>query len=123
MPRIVIAEYNEPQRLSLVIQLTGLSPGKNYEVHDAEDGEGAFELIQRLESLDLLITDIEMPRLDGYGLIKRLGGAGYTNPVLVLATYFDRAKVDYNGTIEFISKMDTSGYGIIKEAVARLLNE
>lgn len=42
-----------------------------YESHDtllAEDGRQALELIER-EDPDLLITDLRMPELDGFGLI------------------------------------------------------
>ena len=42
-----------------------------YEVHTASDGEEALESI-RAGRPDLLITDCQMPRLDGLGLIQRL---------------------------------------------------
>ncbi|AQR61782.1 response regulator [Brevundimonas sp. LM2] len=37
----------------------------------AEDGLGALEALAR-DSYDLLLVDLEMPRLDGYGLLERL---------------------------------------------------
>lgn len=37
----------------------------------AEDGLGALDALAR-ESYDLLLVDLEMPRLDGYGLLERL---------------------------------------------------
>ena len=37
----------------------------------AEDGLAALEALQ-VQTYDLLLVDLEMPRLDGFGLLKRL---------------------------------------------------
>ena len=42
-----------------------------YEVRIAADGEEAWELIQA-ELPDILVTDCQMPRLDGLKLVERL---------------------------------------------------
>jgi CheY-like chemotaxis protein len=42
-----------------------------YQVITAGDGEEAFETT-RNETFDLIVTDIEMPRLDGFALTRRL---------------------------------------------------
>ncbi len=42
-----------------------------FQVTTANDGQAAWESIQA-EPPQLLITDLQMPRLDGLGLIKRL---------------------------------------------------
>lgn len=42
-----------------------------YEVRCASDGEEGWELIQQ-QAPDMLITDYQMPRLDGLGLIERI---------------------------------------------------
>jgi DNA-binding response OmpR family regulator len=42
-----------------------------YEVETAGDGQEAWELIQRRVP-DLLITDCQMPRLNGFGLTQKL---------------------------------------------------
>ena len=44
----------------------------NYEVILANDGEAGWELLTVDDRIDMLITDIQMPRLDGYGLICRV---------------------------------------------------
>jgi len=43
-----------------------------YEVLTACDGREALELLQRGDRVDLVITDIEMPVLDGFGLLAAL---------------------------------------------------
>ena len=42
-----------------------------YDVETASNGEEAWEIIQR-NPPDMLITDCQMPRLDGFGLTKRI---------------------------------------------------
>jgi CheY-like chemotaxis protein/class 3 adenylate cyclase len=44
---------------------------EGYEVASANDGEEAIELAKRLAP-DLVITDVEMPKVDGYGVCKAL---------------------------------------------------
>ena len=53
----------------------------------AEDGEKGLEVFSR-EAPDVVITDINMPRMDGYGVINAIRGgkANRTVPILVLTT-------------------------------------
>lgn len=59
-----------------------------YDVSVAEDGEAALARLDADETPDLLITDINMPRLDGFGLIAavREKPALRDLPILVLTT-------------------------------------
>lgn len=43
-----------------------------FELVDAEDGESAWEQLRKDSSIEVLISDIEMPKLDGYSLICRI---------------------------------------------------
>lgn len=43
-----------------------------YDVVLANDGEAGWEMLTRDDRIEMLITDIQMPRLDGYGLICRV---------------------------------------------------
>jgi DNA-binding response OmpR family regulator len=56
-----------------------------YDVHIAHDGQEAWEAIQA-EKPDLLITDFQMPRLDGLSLVQRLREDPNTHdlPVILL---------------------------------------
>ena len=58
-----------------------------FDVVQAEDGVEALEWLAVNEA-DVVITDINMPRLDGFGLIERLrGGSRHRDrPILVLTT-------------------------------------
>lgn len=60
---------------------------QGFEVAQAEDGLAALDWLA-LNEVDVVITDINMPRLDGFGLIERLrGGSRHRHrPILVLTT-------------------------------------
>ncbi|MCM1023486.1 MAG: response regulator transcription factor [Prevotella sp.] len=54
-----------------------------YTVLECEDGEEAIELFGK-NRVDLLITDVMMPRTDGFELVRELREAGYDTPVLMI---------------------------------------
>lgn len=61
---------------------------EGYVVHEAEDGVEALEWLASNDGPDFLITDINMPRLDGFGLIEQLSTktAYSALPIFVLST-------------------------------------
>jgi two-component system OmpR family response regulator len=63
----------------------------------AEDGEVALEFIDR-EQIDLVISDIMMPKLDGYDLVKALRDSGYNMPILMVTAkeMFEHKKKGFN---------------------------
>ena len=56
-----------------------------YDVRIASDGQEAWELIEA-ETPDVLVTDCQMPRLDGFGLVQRVRENPRTRhlPILML---------------------------------------
>ncbi len=61
--------------------------GAGYQVVEAVDGQDAFEKAQ-LQSFDLILTDQNMPRLDGLALTRKLRDHPQfkTIPILMLTT-------------------------------------
>ncbi len=61
--------------------------GAGYNVIEAADGQEALDKA-RGESVDLVLTDQNMPRMDGLTLVQKLRGlASYaTTPILILTT-------------------------------------
>lgn len=59
----------------------------NFVVHLAEDGIHGLEVLETCEP-DVIITDINMPRLDGFGFVQavRNGNHGSHLPILALTT-------------------------------------
>lgn len=60
---------------------------QGFEVAQAEDGVAALDWLAS-NDCDVIITDINMPRMDGFGLIERVraGGPHVHRPILVLST-------------------------------------
>jgi CheY-like chemotaxis protein len=69
--RIVLLAEDDPMILAFVHSVLR---SHGYRVLLAADGIDALRLAGRvgLENIDLLLTDIEMPRLDGIALVSRL---------------------------------------------------
>ena len=83
MPSILAVD--DSQSMRQIVSFTLKSAG--YEVVEAVDGEDAYEKACR-RSFHLVLTDQNMPRLDGIGLTRRLRGHpdfGAT-PILILTT-------------------------------------
>lgn len=82
--RILTVDDSHSMRALLRMTLSG----NGYEVVEAEDGLAALDWLESNE-VDLIITDINMPRMDGFGLIERLRGEQRRHvdrPILVLTT-------------------------------------
>ena len=65
--RALIADDSRIVRATLAKHLHAL-----FEFSEAHDGEEAWDALLRDDSIALLITDLTMPRLDGYGLLRRM---------------------------------------------------
>ena len=67
--------------------------GANFDVVEAEDGVHALE-VAKGRKLDLIITDVNMPRMDGLTLVARLRALPEFKftPILVLTTESDPSK-------------------------------
>lgn len=65
-----------------------------HEVAEAVDGEQAMALIGRTSRIDLVITDLNMPKMDGIGLIKAIRShpSYRATPILILTTEGDATK-------------------------------
>lgn len=61
--------------------------GAGFEVLEAEDGVKALGVLAT-HRVDLIITDINMPNMDGVTLVKRVrsGGSHASTPILILTT-------------------------------------
>lgn len=65
--RAIIADDSRIVRATLTKHL-----GDLFEFSEAHDGEEAWDSLLRDEEIALLITDLTMPRLDGYSLLRRM---------------------------------------------------
>ncbi len=74
---VVDDERNIRTGLGKALELDG------YEVHLASDGQEALELVTSNE-IDLVITDLKMPRVSGEELLKRVVSTNPAIPVIIL---------------------------------------
>jgi two-component system, cell cycle sensor histidine kinase and response regulator CckA len=81
---------------------------KGYNVIEAESGEAALEVIRNAtEKIDLLITDVVMPRLDGLGLAREVREICSDIKVIFISGYAEdafRQRLDSDTDIAFLSK-------------------
>jgi two-component system chemotaxis response regulator CheY len=65
-----------------------------FRVLQAVDGVHGLEMLEADDAPDVIITDINMPRLDGFGFIEgvRQDARHRATPILVLTTESDSAK-------------------------------
>lgn len=120
-PLILIADDRPSSRelLRLVLERAG------YAVIEAEDGEKALDRA-RAGNPDLVLLDLQMPVLDGYGVLAALRGEErFRNlPVLALtasAMRGDRERIMDAGFTDYLAK--PAGSEVLRETVARLLRE
>ena len=76
---ILVAEDDHAIRTLITTKLKQ----ENYTIYIAENGEEALSLMEK-HQVDLLISDIMMPVMDGYALVKALRETKYTLPILMI---------------------------------------
>ena len=78
---------------------------EGYLVREAGDGLQALSLLDK-DNFDLVISDILMPHLNGYGLLARIRIKWPNLPVLLTSGYLsqDAAKTMLKGSAHFIPK-------------------
>jgi two-component system sensor histidine kinase and response regulator WspE len=104
--------------------LASLLDAVGFEVTTAADGEEAFERLKK-EPVELVVTDLEMPRLDGFGLTRRLKAHPTLSrlPVVIVTTRgsaSDRQQGMEAGADAFITKGDLVRQDLV-DVVSRLL--
>ncbi|MFO1469877.1 MAG: response regulator [Turneriella sp.] len=79
-----ILAVDDSETMRQMVKLT-LMAG-NHKVVLADDGEDGLSKYLSTTNFDLVITDINMPKMDGIGLIKEIRSRNNTIPILALTT-------------------------------------
>jgi diguanylate cyclase (GGDEF)-like protein len=110
--------FNEKQRLlivddSKVIRVTARKILRDhFETIEAVDGENAWEILTSDEPVSLVVSDLTMPNLDGFGLLKRIRSSQHPHvrdlPVIIITgandTESTMERARQAGATDFIGK-------------------
>lgn len=102
MVRILVAEDDESTRTLMCAVLNRAG----FETIGASNGEAALNALDR-EHIDLLITDVMMPGLDGFELTRELREARFNLPILMVTAKHlpkDRRQGFIVGTDDYLVK-------------------
>ncbi|MCG6186915.1 MULTISPECIES: response regulator transcription factor [Maribellus] len=104
MKKILIVD-DKPSISRLIVQFLS----KTFEVTTKEDGLQALSWLQEGNIPDLIITDLQMPNLDGFELISRVKESGFFRdiPIVVLSSKdssTDRIKCLKMGAEDYLVK-------------------
>jgi len=80
--RILIVDDEERQRSALV----GMLSDGNFETQVASDGREALERLSTFDA-DVIVSDLVMPRMDGFELLRHLKERGDTTPAIALTGF------------------------------------
>ena len=103
-PRILIVDDEQSMREWMRL----LFKGEGYEVLTAKDGVEARDLVAS-EYVDLVLTDIRMPRLGGLDLLKSIKEMAPETIVMMMTAHFTQDSADWNdarrlGATELLEK-------------------
>ena len=71
---------------------------EGYSVSAAEDGEAAYSILCE-NAIDLLITDEDMPRLQGLDLLRRIRRENYSLPAILISGYMPWNDPDFESLL------------------------
>jgi len=100
MARILVIDDDEQMRLLL----TNLLRRRGFEVLQAHDGLSALRLLESTP-VDLVITDLVMPRMEGLETIRHLRAAGQTRIIAMSGSGSGSGYLDY---LEYAEKLGAS---------------
>jgi CheY-like chemotaxis protein len=107
LPKILVVDDSPTIRTAVTNALD-----KDFTFIEASDGEEAWKILQKRSDIELVITDLMMPALDGYDLIKRIRSENsppqlHDIPIIVVTALEDtnaKLKALVNGANDFITK-------------------
>ena len=106
LPRVLIVDDSRMVRASLSKQIRD-----KFDIREEADGEAGWQALLLDPTIEVVISDIGMPRLDGFGLLQRIRGSRLSRinslPVLIISGEDEdeaRTKAQTLGATDFITK-------------------
>ncbi len=108
MPYQILVVDDEPDMESLIRQkLRQQIRDKEFEFFFGRNGEEALQTLAAQPGIDLVLTDINMPVMDGLTLLGRLNASAGTVTTVIVSAYGDMANIRTamnRGAIDFLIK-------------------
>lgn len=107
LPHLLVVDDSRLMRRAI-----GKILGKEYRITEAADGEEGWKILQEFDDIQVVFSDLSMPKLDGYGLLDRIRGSDNERlskiPVIIITGAEDDEKTKQralsSGASDFISK-------------------
>ncbi len=119
LKRILIVEDEKPMARALELKLNH----SGFETVIASDGEAALDNLKK-QKFDLVLLDLMIPKIDGFGVIKAMKENGDKTPVIVasnLGQEDDAHKAKTLGAKWYFVKSDTPINKIVDYIVGTLM--
>jgi DNA-binding NtrC family response regulator len=100
MARVLVVDDEAAQR----VLLQRLLRASGHETETAADGAAALEIIQT-RPVDVVVTDVRMPRMDGRELLRRVRELDARLPVIVMTAY-----AELRDAVDLVSREGASYY-------------
>ena len=117
LPRVLVVDDSRMVRATIVKHIR-----ERFDVREEADGEAGWQTLMVDPAIQVLISDLSMPKLDGYGLLQRIRASSIARirelPVIMISGDEEesaRSRAKELGATDFITK----GIGTV-ELVARL---
>jgi two-component system chemotaxis response regulator CheY len=82
--KVLVADDSQTMRMFILFHLIKMLPG--VQIMEAENGVAAVEKLMR-QDVDLILTDMNMPEMDGAGVIRTVRqGLKKQTPIIVITT-------------------------------------
>ena len=104
MKKVLIVDDEKPFLLSLTDGLAAYA--KDFEVLTALNGKEAVKVLDS-NGVDLVVTDLRMPKMDGFELLAHMSGSYPDIPVIVMTAYGTPAieeRLQAMGTFHYLEK-------------------
>lgn len=102
--KILVLEDERPLARALELKLSH----EGFDVRVLPNSEEGLALLER-ESFDLVLSDLVMPKVDGFGVLKTVKERGLSVPVIVLTNLSqaeDEKRARELGALDFFVKSD-----------------
>ena len=124
----ILVVDDEPDLKPLVLQRMRREIRRGrYEFYFASDGIEAIDVLSEISDIDMVITDINMPRMDGLSLLQKIPDINPNTRAIVVSAYGDMSNIRTamnRGAFDFVTKpLDFSDLRVTIDRTLRNLAE